>query len=191
MTLTSSARVTPVPHRQNISESAGNPLASTCWRWRLTWDPFAIYQPASSSVGMYQMTDPTLAETRRYCIRDHIVVDDGCSWNALYPRVAPSRAVELTAVYLDRISRATERDLLLPFIAGLEHKAGGRVEGDSETDVIGDIWLVLVWSVQAPASLDQTHGALDPENRGEAHTAPDWLHVVQARCEVNDNIPRR
>jgi hypothetical protein len=30
-------------------ESAGNPLASTYWRWRLTWDPFAIYQPASTS----------------------------------------------------------------------------------------------------------------------------------------------
>jgi hypothetical protein len=83
-------------------ESAGNPLASTYWRWRLTWDPFAIYQPASSSVGMYQMTDPTFAETRRYCIRDHIVLDEGCSWNRLYPRVAPSRAVELTSVYLDR-----------------------------------------------------------------------------------------
>jgi hypothetical protein len=83
-------------------ESAGNPLASTYWRWRLSWDPFAIYQPASSSVGMYQMTDPTFAETRRYCIRDHIVVDDGCSWDGLYTRVAPSRAVEVTSVYLDR-----------------------------------------------------------------------------------------
>jgi Transglycosylase SLT domain len=83
-------------------ESAGNPMASTYWRWRLTWDPFAIYQPASSSVGMYQMTDPTFAETRRYCIRHHIVVDDGCSLNELYTRVASSRAVELTSVYLDR-----------------------------------------------------------------------------------------
>ena len=83
-------------------ESAGNPLASTYWRWRLTWDPFAIYQPASSSVGMYQMTDAAFAEARRYCIRHHIVVDDGCSWNGLYTRVAPSRAVELTSVYLDR-----------------------------------------------------------------------------------------
>jgi hypothetical protein len=83
-------------------ESAGNPLASTYWRWRLTWDPFAIYQPASSSVGMYQMTDPTFAETRRYCIRHHIVVGDGCSWNGLYTRVAPGRAVELTSAYLDR-----------------------------------------------------------------------------------------
>lgn len=83
-------------------ESAGNPLASTYWRWRLTWDPFAIYQPASTSVGMYQMTDPTFAEARRYCIRDHIVADDGCSWNWLDIRVAPSRAVELASVYLDR-----------------------------------------------------------------------------------------
>ena len=64
--------------------------------------PFAIYQPASTSVGMYQMTDPTFAEARRYCIRDHIVVDDGCSWNGLDIRVAPSRAVELASVYLDR-----------------------------------------------------------------------------------------
>jgi hypothetical protein len=28
-------------------EGAGNPVASTYWRWRLTWNPFAIYQPAS------------------------------------------------------------------------------------------------------------------------------------------------
>ena len=46
-------------------------------RWRLTWNPFAIYQPASSSVGMYQMTDAPFAEARHYCIRDHIVVEDG------------------------------------------------------------------------------------------------------------------
>jgi hypothetical protein len=83
-------------------ESAGNPLANTYWRWHLTWDPFAIYQPASTSVGMYQMTDLTFAEARRYCIRHHIVVDDGCSWNWLDIRVAPSRAVELASVYLDR-----------------------------------------------------------------------------------------
>jgi len=32
-------------------EGAGNPAARTYWRWRLTWHPFAIYQPASSAVG--------------------------------------------------------------------------------------------------------------------------------------------
>jgi len=83
-------------------EGAGNPLASTYWRWRLTWDPFAIYEPASSSVGMYQMTDAAFAETRGYCIRHHTVVADGCSLNGLYTRVVPSHAIELAAVYLDR-----------------------------------------------------------------------------------------
>jgi hypothetical protein len=83
-------------------ESSGNPLASTYWRWRLTWNPFAIYQPASSSVGMYQMTDAAFAEARGYCIRRHTVVDDGCLQDALYTRVLPSHAVELTAVFLDR-----------------------------------------------------------------------------------------
>jgi hypothetical protein len=83
-------------------EAAGNPVASTYWRWRLTWNPFAIYQPASSSVGMYQMTDAAFAEARHYCIRDHFVVEDGCSLTGLDSRVLPSRAVELTAVFLDR-----------------------------------------------------------------------------------------
>src|SRR6266511_4004546 len=30
------------------AESDGNPVARTYWRWRLTWHPFAIYEPASS-----------------------------------------------------------------------------------------------------------------------------------------------
>ena len=49
-------------------EGAGNPVARTYWRWRLSWNPFAIYQPASSAVGMYQMTDAAFAEARAYCI---------------------------------------------------------------------------------------------------------------------------
>ena len=53
-------------------EGAGNPVARTYWQWRLTWNPVAIYQPASSAVGMYQMTDAAFAEARRYCIR-HIL----------------------------------------------------------------------------------------------------------------------
>jgi hypothetical protein len=77
-------------------------VPSTYWRWHLTWNPFAIYQPASSSVGMYQMTDAAFAEARHYCIRDHNVVEDGCSFTLLSSRVLPSRAIELGAVLLDR-----------------------------------------------------------------------------------------
>jgi hypothetical protein len=83
-------------------EGAGNPIARAYWRWRLSWNPFAIYQPASSAVGMYQMTDAAFAEARSYCIRHHTVVQGGCWFNGLYNRVVPSHAIELTAVFLDR-----------------------------------------------------------------------------------------
>jgi len=82
-------------------EGAGNPLARTYWRWRLTWNPLAIYAPASSAVGMYQMTDPAFAAARQACIRDHAVTDD-CWFTGLYSRVLPSHAIELAAVSLDR-----------------------------------------------------------------------------------------
>src|SRR5438105_12226149 len=83
-------------------EGAGNPVARTYWRWRLSWNPFALYQPASSGVGMYQMTYAAFAEARPFCIRNHVVVEDACWFSGLYTRVLPSHAIELTAVYLDR-----------------------------------------------------------------------------------------
>jgi hypothetical protein len=90
-------------------EASGNPLARTYWRWSLTSKPFEIYRPASSAVGMYQITDGTFAAARRYCIRDHAVIEQGpwhdlrsCWFNGLYSRVIPSHAVELTSAYLDR-----------------------------------------------------------------------------------------
>ncbi len=83
-------------------ESSGNPVARTYWRWRLSLNPFAIYQPASSAVGLYQMTDAAYAEAARSCIRSNAVVDAGCGFTSLYIRAIPSHAIELTAVYLDR-----------------------------------------------------------------------------------------
>jgi len=84
-------------------ESAGDPVARTYWRWRFSWNPLKLYQPASSAVGMYQMTDPTFAEARRYCIHHHgVAADDACWFNGLYTRIIPSHAIELTAAYLDR-----------------------------------------------------------------------------------------
>lgn len=90
-------------------ESTGNPVARTYWRWAFAWNPFEWYRPASSAVGMYQITDGAFAATRRLCIHDHAVVEDGpwhdwrsCWFNALYARVLPSHATEMTAAYLDR-----------------------------------------------------------------------------------------
>ena len=101
-------------------ESAGDPVARTYWRWQLTWNPLALYQPASSAVGMFQITDATFREARRYCIHGHVVVEDGpwhdlrsCWFNRLYTRVVPSHAVELTAALLDRqVARALARHRL-------------------------------------------------------------------------------
>jgi hypothetical protein len=84
-------------------EGSGNPVARTYWRWQLTSEPFEVYRPASSAVGMYQITDATFAEARRYCVREHVAaMDDECWFNDAYMRVVPSHAVEMTSAYLDR-----------------------------------------------------------------------------------------
>ncbi len=93
-------------------EGGGNPVARTYWRWQLTWNPLALYQPASSAAGMYQITDGTFEAAKSYCIHNHQVVKEGpwhdlktCWFNSLYIRILPSHAIELTAAYLD--SRVT------------------------------------------------------------------------------------
>ena len=90
-------------------ESAGNPVARTYWRRSTTWNPLELYRPASSAVGMFQITDGTFQEAKRYCIHDHRVAQEGswndihsCWFNSLYSRVLPSHAIELTAALLDR-----------------------------------------------------------------------------------------
>ena len=90
-------------------EASGNPIARTYWRWSWRLAPFELYRPASSAVGMYQITDGTFEQAKRWCIHDHRSVADGpwhswrsCWFNALYFRVVPSHAVELTSAYLDR-----------------------------------------------------------------------------------------
>ena len=98
-------------------EAAGNPVARTYWRWRLTWNPLELYRPASSAVGMYQITDGTFREAKRYCIHDHAVAEDGpwhdlrsCWFNELYARVVPTHAVEMTSALLDlQVARTLER----------------------------------------------------------------------------------
>jgi hypothetical protein len=90
-------------------EGSGNPVARTYWRWRLTWNPFEMYQPASSAVGMYQITNAAFRDAKRYCVHNHVVVEDGpwndwgsCWFNGLYTRVIPSHSIEMTSAFLDR-----------------------------------------------------------------------------------------
>jgi hypothetical protein len=98
-------------------EGSGDPVARTYWRWRPSWHPFDVYRPASSAVGMYQITDGTFVEAKRYCIHGHVVVERGawhdlesCWFNGLYTRVVPTHAVEMTSALLDvQVARTLER----------------------------------------------------------------------------------
>jgi hypothetical protein len=101
-------------------EASGNPVGRTYWRWSFQRGPLEIYRPASSAVGMFQMTDGTFAQARRYCIHAHTAVAQGrwydldaCWFNSLYARTVASNAIELTSAYLDRASTATLQRLRL------------------------------------------------------------------------------
>ena len=90
-------------------EGSGNPIAHTYWRWQWSWNPFEIYRPASSALGMFQITDGTFAEARKYCIHNHEIVTEGpwydlssCWFNSFYTRTLASHASEMTAAYLHR-----------------------------------------------------------------------------------------
>jgi hypothetical protein len=109
-------------------EGSGNPIARTYWRWSWALQPFEVYRPASSAVGMYQITDGNFAEARRYCIHDHAVIADGpwndwhsCWFNSLYARVFPGDAVQLTSAYLDHsVAAILDRHRMIS--ASLPHK---------------------------------------------------------------------
>lgn len=109
-------------------EGSGNPVARTYWRWSWSLHPLQVYRPASSAVGMYQITNSTFSEARHYCIHNHAVVEDGpwndwhsCWFNRLYSRVIPAHAAELTSAYLDHnISVILERHRMTG--TSLQHK---------------------------------------------------------------------
>lgn len=90
-------------------EAGGNPIATTYWVWRWSWNPFSWYAPASSAAGLFQITNGTFAESRRFCVHDGKAVAQGnwyqwrgCWFNFLYSRLSASHATEMTSAYLDR-----------------------------------------------------------------------------------------
>lgn len=88
-------------------ESGANPLARTYWRWRPALDPFEVYRPASSALGMYQITDGTYAQARPACRdasppADRTREEAPCWFDGLYSRLVPGEAIALTAQHLDR-----------------------------------------------------------------------------------------
>jgi hypothetical protein len=95
------------------AESQGDALARPPWAWRWTWNPLALYAPASSAVGLYQITDAAFAEGRRLCVHGHRLARAGtwhdlhaCWFPALYTRTVPGHAIEMTSARLhDHVER--------------------------------------------------------------------------------------
>ncbi len=86
------------------AESNGNPIIRTYWKWKLTTNLKQIYAPASSSVGMFQITRGTFDEAKQFCIKDKEVYrqvpgssNGPCSNNFAYNRLIPSHAIEMTS----------------------------------------------------------------------------------------------
>jgi hypothetical protein len=162
-------------------EGSGNPVVRTYWRWSFKFKPFEVYRPASSAVGMYQITDGTFAEARRYCIHEHAVAEDGpwndwqsCWFNSLYTRVIPSHAVELTAAYLDRS------------VAGaLEHHHVKFVPPERQQELAAVIHLC---GAGAGDAYVRRGLRLTPGERCGDHDAHDYVARVDAMKRVFKNI---
>lgn len=155
------------------AEGGGNPVARTYWSWQLTWNPLALYQPASSAVGMYQITDGTFEQAKRYCIHDHRVAEDGpwhdqnsCWFNSLYTRILPSHAIQLTAALLDR-----------RVASAVESRRSGKVTLQQKQNLAAVIHLCGATAGRAYV----TRGfRLSPHQRCGGHDVRDYLARVGA-----------
>ena len=69
-------------------ESSGNPLASPGWTFHWSMNPWRIYAPASSAVGLLQMTNGNYGAAR------------AMAGGGLYSRLVGSDSIEMTAAFL-------------------------------------------------------------------------------------------
>ena len=165
-------------------EGSGNPIVRTYWRWSWHGPPLAMYRPASSAVGMYQMTDGTFAEAQHYCIREHRVIQEGawddlhaCWFNRLYFRVLPSHAVELTAAYLDR------------HIAAALAQAHGRAPEAHELQQLAAV--IHLCGAGAGEAFARRGFRLSPGQRCGDHDAREYVSRVERMREVFSRLAAR
>ncbi len=90
------------------TESSGNPIATAYWHFSFKQDILSIFQPASSSIGLYQMTLDTFKDAKRFCFsEDGIDVDQNrsnlkaCWRNNFRFRFSAADSIQLTSARLD------------------------------------------------------------------------------------------
>jgi hypothetical protein len=165
-------------------EASGNPVARTYWRWSWRRHFFELYRPASSAVGMYQITDGTFAEARHLCIHDHRVVREGawndwhaCWMNGLYSRVIPSHAVELVSAYLT----ANTDELLARY-----HRENATLQQRQQLATM----IHLCGAGAAAAYVRQGLRAAPGQHCGDQEVAA-YLHRVQAMTRLFGRLQER
>lgn len=89
------------------AESSGNPIATAYWHFSFKQDLLSIFQPASSSLGLYQMTMDTFKDAKRFCFsEDGIRVDENranlkaCWKNNFRFRFSAADSIQLTSARL-------------------------------------------------------------------------------------------
>jgi len=163
-------------------ESSGNPAAHTYWRWNLkASDWFGLYRPASSSVGMYQMTDPAFQDARGYCIRNHKIVasvsPDTCFHDPILSRISPAESIELTAIYLDR-----------KITAALEEEG---VRKPSATKLLSLGAIIHLCGLGPAEGFIAKGFSLEPTERCGDHEPADYLAQVLALAKQFDAVEHR
>jgi hypothetical protein len=76
-------------------EASGNPIARTYWRWSLTESPFDLYRPASSAVGMYQLT--TVRSRRRGTTASTIMSSSRTARGTTFTRVGSMACIHASS----------------------------------------------------------------------------------------------
>lgn len=82
-------------------ESAGNPLAQTYWKWNWDVNPFKWFAPASSSLGLMQMTSGTWEDAKKFCtLGGEVIREEGkkSCWNFLASRLFPASNIRLASI---------------------------------------------------------------------------------------------
>ncbi len=88
-------------------ESSGNPIAQTYWDFKLSTDISKMYAPASSSVGLYQFTEPSFQIAKNICktkngykfLKEAPV--GSCFFHKFKTRLSASDSIELAANHLN------------------------------------------------------------------------------------------
>tara|TARA_B100001248_G_C27399354_1_gene468667 strand:+ start:367 stop:1038 length:672 start_codon:yes stop_codon:yes gene_type:complete len=83
------------------SESAGNPWATVYWQVNLSREIYRIFHPASSALGLYQITQGTMKEMKKYCWENGKAIRGNCFWNRFRMRLSSYDSIYLTSAYLN------------------------------------------------------------------------------------------